>query len=162
VTLNLKALLNGEKSRLPFEYTLDLSELDFFGDRPYKTGACVTGEVYMLGGMPFLKYSLEAELDTLCASCGKPARRRISFSEERALSDNPEDAEKDDVSIYANNALELNEIVTDAALLQTDMRILCRDDCKGLCARCGADLNEGGCRCEKESDPRMSKLKELL
>ena len=162
MTLNLKDLLSGAKSRQPFEYVLDLSELDFFGDRPFKTGARVSGEVSMLAGMPVLNYSLEAELSTLCASCGKPAHRHFSLSEERMLSDNPDDAENDDVTLYAGDMLELDPVVIDAVVLETDMRILCRDDCKGLCPKCGADLNEGDCDCRPEADPRLEKLKELL
>jgi uncharacterized metal-binding protein YceD (DUF177 family) len=48
------------------------------------------------------------------------------------LSDNLSDAGNDEVSIYKNDSLKLDEIVTDAVVLETDMRILCRDDCEGL------------------------------
>ena len=40
---------------------------------------------------------------------------------------------------------------------------LCRPDCRGLCAQCGADLNEGSCGCEAEAtDPRLSALRAFL
>ena len=162
MTLNLKELLSGAKSRLPFEYVIDLSELDFFGEHPFKTGVHITGEVTMLAGIPILNFSLQAELLTLCASCGKPARRRFTLSEERVLSDKPTDAENDEVALYHGDLLELDTVVTDAVVLGVDIRILCKDDCKGLCPICGADLNEGDCGCKPETDPRLAKLKELL
>ena len=39
---------------------------------------------------------------------------------------------------------------------------LCRDDCRGLCPRCGANLNDGPCSCEPEADPRFAALQRLL
>jgi uncharacterized protein len=63
---------------------------------------------------------------------------------------------------------EGNDIVLDAEVrqvirLQIPMKNLCRDDCKGLCASCGADLNVGECTCAPaNADPRWSKLLGLL
>ena len=43
------------------------------------------------------------------------------------------------------------------------MRVLCSEDCKGLCPKCGRDLNEGECGCDlKEPDPRLAVLAQLL
>ena len=47
-------------------------------------------------------------------------------------------------------------------MLNMDSRLLCREDCKGLCFRCGKDLNEGPCGCQAEADPRLAVLKTLL
>ncbi len=58
--------------------------------------------------------------------------------------------------------IDITEDVRDYALLAVPMKKLCRDDCKGLCFKCGKDLNEGECGCEKtEIDPRWLPLKEL-
>ena len=53
--------------------------------------------------------------------------------------------------------------VHESVLLELPIRFLCREDCKGLCSVCGADLNEKDCGCpEKEPDPRWQGLKKLL
>jgi uncharacterized protein len=47
--------------------------------------------------------------------------------------------------------------------MEFPLRFLCKEDCKGLCQRCGKNLNEGECGCEtKEFDPRLAPLKALL
>ncbi|MDY5613643.1 MAG: DUF177 domain-containing protein, partial [Dysosmobacter sp.] len=49
-----------------------------------------------------------------------------------------------------------------AFILEMDTKTLCSEDCKGLCPRCGADLNLGPCSCKKEVDPRLAALAKLL
>jgi uncharacterized protein len=41
------------------------------------------------------------------------------------------------------------------------MKLICAEDCRGLCPRCGANLNETDCNCEKDVDPRLASLKAL-
>ena len=43
-----------------------------------------------------------------------------------------------------------------------DSRFLCREDCKGLCPKCGKDLNDGPCKCGEDQDPRLAVLAQLL
>ncbi len=58
--------------------------------------------------------------------------------------------------------IELNEDLRDFSLLAIPMKKLCKEDCKGLCFRCGKDLNKGSCACKKEQiDPRWQPLMEL-
>jgi uncharacterized protein len=64
--------------------------------------------------------------------------------------------------ITAQQQLDLEEAVRQAWALALPMQPLCRPDCKGLCARCGTDLNEGACTCSPEEDDRWSLLKKLL
>ena len=48
-------------------------------------------------------------------------------------------------------------------LMNMPMKILCREDCKGICNRCGANLNEGTCHCEEEpKDPRMAAILDIF
>lgn len=74
--------------------------------------------------------------------------------------DEGEDAEA--FRIDEHHHLDLTEAVRQALMTQLPMRPLCRPDCAGLCARCGADLNEGPCGCPDEpSDDRWSILRGL-
>ena len=57
---------------------------------------------------------------------------------------------------------DLDDILTTAFVLNMDQKLLCREDCKGLCFRCGKNLNEGPCGCKKELDPRLAVLGQLL
>ena len=59
-------------------------------------------------------------------------------------------------------ATDLEDIITTSFVLQMGSRLLCAEDCKGLCCRCGANLNREACKCRQESDPRLAVLKQLL
>ena len=62
-------------------------------------------------------------------------------------------------SSWKATARTWHDIVTTAFVLNMDSKLLCKPDCKGLCCRCGANLNDGPCGCEPELDPRFAALK---
>jgi uncharacterized protein len=65
------------------------------------------------------------------------------------------------LAAYEGDAVDLDELVREQILLGLPSRRLCREECKGLCPKCGADLNAGDCSCEQgEADPRWSALAE--
>ena len=72
------------------------------------------------------------------------------------------DSEADDTYRVAGSEIKLEPMLRDAITLALPLHPLCRADCKGLCAQCGADLNEGECSCsEDETDPRWAPLEKL-
>ncbi|MFP4019997.1 MAG: YceD family protein [Halanaerobium sp.] len=96
---------------------------------------------------------LKAELILSCSRClqkySSPVELDIS---EEVLKSEMEDEEE----------LYLDEIVVDNIILSLPMKPLCSDNCKGICPKCGQDLNEGECDCEVEAlDPRLAKLKDF-
>jgi uncharacterized protein len=67
-----------------------------------------------------------------------------------------------DVFPILGKQMDLSEAIREQVLLALPVRPLCREDCKGLCAGCGADLNQGSCGCQGEAvDPRFAVLKNL-
>ncbi len=67
-----------------------------------------------------------------------------------------------DVGFYDGLRFDVDLMVLEQIELGIPMKFVCRDDCKGLCYLCGADLNEGPCGCGgQESDPRLSALLEF-
>ena len=78
--------------------------------------------------------------------------------EESGVSDRDEDAET-----FAEYRLDLTDFVMGEIRLGVPMKVLCREDFKGLCPKCGRNLNEGPCGCDlHEEDPRWDALKGLL
>ncbi len=73
-----------------------------------------------------------------------------------------EDADESDVYLLDPRArdVDLRPAVREQWLLAVPAFALCRDDCRGLCPRCGADLNQGPCTCETETDPRWRALQD--
>jgi len=68
-----------------------------------------------------------------------------------------------DMGFYAKDELDLFDIIKEQIMLNLPMKALCNKFCKGICLRCGADLNAGDCSCSKKDiDPRLVTLKKFL
>lgn len=133
--------------------------------------ARLAGEVRPIGGGYSVSGTLDASGSLTCVRClaAVPWQARESFTFElcRALAaDATDEVELDEDDLdrvqLADEELDLEEIAAEQILLALPMRVLCRDDCAGLCPSCGANRNlEGACRCEPEADPRWSALRKL-
>ncbi len=77
--------------------------------------------------------------------------------------DDPDDVEPGYELIDDNTAIDVTTLVRDAVLIDLPIRVLCRDDCAGLCAQCGADLNSTDCghRRVPDVDPRWAALSKV-
>jgi len=72
------------------------------------------------------------------------------------------DEEDLEVSIFEGDKIDLTELVREQILLTVPEQVFCREDCRGLCQKCGANRNLIDCNCEeKEIDPRWAALKNL-
>lgn len=116
-------------------------ELVFAG--PVEVNGTVTGD-----GKAFtLKGEGQVVFSTECDRCLEQFEKAFSFSfEERFVR---EGAEEEDAYPYLGDELDIEQAVLDNMLLSMPMINLCREDCRGLCQKCGANLNHGSCGCEK-------------
>lgn len=149
---------------VPFETALDLSDLSFGGCCPAQEPVTAKGTVKNSAGVLLMHGTVETTLHGVCDRCAKPFLREVSYPLEAVLVkelENEEDADEW-VFLLENDCADLDDIVRTAFVLNMDSRLLCREDCKGLCFRCGKDLNEGPCDCQPEADPRLAVLKQLL
>jgi len=72
--------------------------------------------------------------------------------------------EEEDQALWIDekHILDLHEVLRQAVMLASPIHTLCQEDCRGLCATCGQNLNEGPCDCQPEPDPRWAALAALL
>ncbi len=128
----------------------------------------VEGTVINRAGYITLTAEASVSYKTHCARCLADVEDTVRFLCEKTVADEKgllrlENTENDDYVQIKGGKLDLDVPICDEILLGFPMRILCSDDCKGLCAGCGADLNREACRCtKKEVDPRLAKLAALL
>lgn len=89
--------------------------------------------------------------------------RRRSHREDATGTDGPDESGESLLCRDGPNLLlDLAGLAWQQFVLALPVKPLCREDCKGLCAACGADLNQGGCACDNdEPDPRMAALRNL-
>ena len=75
-------------------------------------------------------------------------------------SDDTSDEEQNFVSGYE---LDTDALISNEILIHMPVKVLCKDDCKGICSVCGHDLNEGECGCDRfVPDPRMAAIKDIF
>lgn len=123
----------------------------------------VRGQVRNTGGLVELRYTAEFDYSKPCDRCLAIAKKSVKQDFFHTLALSAENEDTDDIIIVAGYTLDLFSLVRDDILLELPIKHLCSDDCLGLCPKCGQNLNEGSCGCQKEAvDPRMAVLDELL
>jgi uncharacterized protein len=158
MVINLRKVLSEVENPLIFHYEADMSDYAVYGLNPLKSGVSVSGRVEKKSGFLTLDMEISAMLDMLCASCGKEIKKPLRVETHNLLVKNTE-SDDDEYIVYSDDEVDLDGIVNDAVTLNIEMRPLCKEDCKGVCAGCGADLNEAECRCQKPVNPAFEKLK---
>jgi uncharacterized protein len=116
--------------------------------------------------------TIETNIRFKCSRCAKEFSRSFAASFDLTYLPQPkwtnQNAEIElkyedmDVAYYDGVALDVNLLVLEQIELAMPMKFVCREDCKGLCYKCGADLNEGMCSCKsEETNSRLSVLLEF-
>jgi uncharacterized protein len=115
----------------------------------------------MMGGGYALRLYFQAALEGPCMRCLKQAAPIVEVSSREV--DRPGGGEELDSPYIHDETLDLATWARDAFALAAPVKVLCREDCAGLCPVCAADLNETGPshQHEAEPDPRWAKLREL-
>ena len=160
--LDLRSIIHVPGASLPFQFELDLSGLDFYGEKPFAHPVRVSGAVRNMADALLLEGTAETTLELACDRCLKPFSQELTLPVSTLLAEKLEDEENDEIVLLENGEADLDEIFTTALVLSMDAKHVCSEDCKGLCPTCGANLNDGPCGCRKEIDPRLAALAQLL
>jgi len=165
-------LENLEGSKGDFAHVYQPDELNPVDERVSLIApAAVNGKVRLSGNEVFVYGHVETRAQVECDRCLKPVElpvnvdftlEYISDSDYESI-DTAELTEAEmSVSVFDGAVLDVDEIVKEQILLTVPTRMLCREDCKGICPECGADRNTGECNCvTNDIDPRWAALKNL-
>ena len=160
--LNVKPILHTPGKRLDFQFELDLSDMEFSGRYPISRPVAVSGEVRNTAGILELTLNARSTLDAVCDRCGKAFKQDKDVPFACMLAEELQNEDSDEIVLLEDGQVDAGELAREAFVLGMDTKTLCSEDCKGLCPRCGADLNLGPCSCKKEVDPRLAVLAKLL
>ena len=151
--LQLKKVFDSPGQSLDIDVCVPVAELIEL--RPYDTFAAplnIKGSVKNRAGLVVLDMTVKAVLEQTCDRCLKAFEREYvcDFSHTLVTSfSNSEDEEGyEDYVVCPDNSLDISELALTDLMLEMPSKILCKEDCKGLCPKCGKDLNEGSCGCE--------------
>ena len=170
--LDLRALLAGDRL-LNFEYELviDTNPQDttsYLYGVSFPSPMKVKGDITNTAGYMRMQLVASLEYVSSCARCLTEVPGEFTFGLEKTvaprevLSDLDED-KLDDYAIIENGFLDIDEQIREQLEMEFPLRFLCREDCKGLCSKCGKNLNDGECDCDKNDiDPRFAPLQKLL
>lgn len=160
--------------------TLEIKWFDSFLNGKQATGfnaatpQLFRGKVFRAGDSVVVEAECSLQLEAECSRCLKNFTCDLPVSFQRTLRPRPESSnalpieqeltsEDLDDDFYDNELIDLEGIIREQILLALPMVPKCSEECLGLCATCGKDLNQGPCGCEKvEIDPRWNSLKSLV
>lgn len=163
MTLDLKRIFANDGERLDIAYMLDMTDFELSGNYPLNKPVKIDGFVENRASVVSINLSVMYEFSAPCDRCGIDTVHKHSVEISKLLATSLERQESDTIIEVPDMKLDVDELVYTEVVLSLPTKHLCKDSCKGICQKCGKDLNEGDCGCsEKEIDPRLSALADLL
>ena len=162
--LGLSKIIDCPGQSVPFSTSIDLSDLRFGTSYPVSESVVAEGVVRNTAGVLMMTGSIRTCLHGVCDRCTAPFDREVHLPLDVVLVTELADEDHEDEKVFPleGDSADLEDIIRTVFVLNMDSKLLCKDDCKGLCCGCGRNLNEEACTCQKEIDPRLAALKQLL
>ena len=163
--IDVSSILKEFGGRIDISDEIEISPIEAYGcTYRFNAPVNVNGAVTNNGTTLILKAKCTGVISTQCARCLKDIDVDFSFEVEETLIQGEEIPEEfEDVIVFEGYTVSLDEIITNNFIMNVSSRYLCKEDCKGLCTSCGADLNEGECGCDNEViDPRWAALADII
>lgn len=162
--LDFTSLFNLSDEEILFDYKIDLNDFEYSTYKPLTNGAKVKGKAFCKAEVAYLELNVSFNFKGVCDRCADDIERNYSFDINKIVVPKLENNDYDDDSyiVVENAVLDLDDLVYQEIQLFLPNKMLCKDDCKGLCIKCGKNLNYEQCSCKSEVDPRMAALLQLL
>lgn len=173
--LDMIQMLNEKTQKIEFDYLISSDGSDSSKDEiivlppdnvEFTAPIHVRGNIVNAAGYMSLNAAAEIQYLTECARCLAPVSGIFSldFARTAAIKGSLQNEESDEYVIIEDGKLDIDEQLVEELMLEFPMRFLCSENCKGICQKCGQNLNELDCGCaeKKEIDPRLAILQKLL
>jgi Predicted metal-binding, possibly nucleic acid-binding protein len=121
----------------------------------------LVGAISLISNVMELRANLKTEVILPCSRCLE--RYKYPLDIEVIEDFTQDEIDDDEITRISGSTIDLKKVCEDNILLAIPYRGLCKEECKGLCQRCGTNLNNSSCECEKDDiDPRLEKLKNFF
>ena len=162
--LGLAKIIDNPGASVSFSTSVDLSDLRYGVSQPVTELVRAEGTVRNTAGVLVMTGEITTCIHGTCDRCAEDFDREIDLPIDVVLVTELANEENEDEWVFPleGDSANLDDIVRTVFVLNLDSKLLCSEDCKGLCHRCGKNLNDGPCNCQKELDPRFAALKQLL
>ena len=162
--LGLSEIIDRPGESISYSTVVDLSDLQYGTSYPVTEPVLASGTVRNTASVLVMKGLITTCIHGTCDRCAADFDREMEIPIDAVLVTELANEENEDEWVFPleGDSADLEDIVRTTFVLNMDSKLLCSDDCKGLCCRCGKNLNDGPCDCRKEIDPRLAALKQLL
>lgn len=158
--LDVSGLLRGDVREIAIDSAVTVDD-DL--DVTFLESPRIEGKAVNMSGYIELSAKLTVLYDTACSRCLKPLSEKMELDIKYPIAESLENMDNDEYLIPENGLINLGELVRENIILNLPISHICDEDCKGLCTKCGADLNLGDCGCVRvEKDPRWSALEHFF
>lgn len=114
----------------------------------------------------FIRGAVDVTLSIPCGRCLEEVPTQICFDIDKKLDITESvlvDDEMEENDYLIGFELDVDKLVYAEILVNWPMKVLCKEDCEGICKVCGANLNKGDCGCQRtELDPRMAAIQDIF
>ncbi|MBQ9510993.1 MAG: DUF177 domain-containing protein [Clostridia bacterium] len=165
--LDMRPIISDGKTSIDFDIPLQKEDCavltELYPDVQFDFPIRLVGQVKNMAGYMVLKIDADIKFTTPCARCAEPADYSFALSLEKSIATGDTSRDNDDYIFIEDMKLDIATPTLEEIIFHMPSRVLCREDCRGLCPRCGKNLNEGDCDCKKtQGDPRLAILRSLL
>ena len=163
--INLSKLISGDLPSITEQVTIEMETFaSDVGVFPIKDKKEFSLKVSKIGKEKFL---IEGETAVIveipCDRCLTPVLVEVPLVIHREYDQNATEEELDDEELIVGYNLDTEQLMYCEILVNWPMKTLCTEACKGICKKCGANLNHSSCTCDTvELDPRMAKIRDIF
>ncbi len=146
--VELKRLYNIVGESFEVDFLVDEKSLSDVKGYLFDSNVAVKGKIFNRAGVLYFKYDVSFALNTICDRCLDEIQKKFDFEFEHILVRELNESDNDEFIVTEDDKIFLDELVISDILLQLPSKILCNDECLGICPVCGVNLNYDECNCD--------------
>ena len=152
--LGLSEIMDRPGASVAFSVDVDLSDLRYGNSYPVTEPVKAEGQVRNTAGVLVMTGLISTTIHGTCDRCATDFHREENFPIDVVLVTELANEENEDEWVFPleGDSADLDDIVRTVFVLNLDSKLLCKEDCKGLCPKCGTNLNTGTCTCQEGDD----------
>ncbi len=163
--IKLNNFLSSDQLSYKVNENFVIGDEDFLSKTHLDKDITFIGDIYKVDESIILNGTVKYTVKDKCARCLEEFGNKIETKFEAIIVKQlDEDDESDEIQLkITDGCVDLQETIKQMIYLSMPMKSLCKKDCKGICPKCGVNLNNENCKCEDNlTDPRFDKLRDLL
>ncbi len=162
--IDVSSILKETGGKINIDAKLDFADVDFLGESFRFTAPLdLCGKIYNNGKSLRLELKVSGNMQVHCARCISLIDTGLEFDVVENFMQDDSEAVDEDIILFSGTKIDIKDVVVNSFFMNAEGRYLCSEDCKGLCPKCGKNLNEGSCDCaDDDIDPRWASLREIM